>query len=94
MRPEPVNAAILCSGSKRLGKLGDLDRLFAQIRWEKSTLDIEGDSRQRYARQICDTDEIATTVVFLASDDGSCITGTELFVDGGFVLGRRSENSK
>ena len=29
-------------------------------------------------------DEIAKAVVFLASDDASFITGTELFVDGGF----------
>ena len=30
-------------------------------------------------------DEVARTVVFLASDDASYITGTELFVDGGFA---------
>jgi len=30
-------------------------------------------------------DEIASAVVFLASDDSRFITGTELFVDGGFA---------
>ena len=30
-------------------------------------------------------DEIAKAVVFLASDDASFITGTELFVDGGMA---------
>jgi NAD(P)-dependent dehydrogenase (short-subunit alcohol dehydrogenase family) len=33
--------------------------------------------------RIGDPDEVAKAAVFLASDDSSFVTGTELFVDGG-----------
>ena len=35
--------------------------------------------------RLCKPEEIAKAVLFLASDNSSFITGTEVFVDGGFA---------
>jgi NAD(P)-dependent dehydrogenase (short-subunit alcohol dehydrogenase family) len=45
----------------------------------------ENDASSVPLRRFATPDEIAKAVVFLASDDSSYITGTELFVDGGMA---------
>jgi enoyl-[acyl-carrier-protein] reductase (NADH) len=36
---------------------------------------------------ILDPDEIARSVLFLASDAARCVTGQNLYVDGGYLVG-------
>lgn len=46
-----------------------------------------GLSRLQLLKRIGTAEEVARAALFLASDDGSYITGTDLLVDGGLVLG-------
>lgn len=44
-------------------------------------------SQQQLLKRIGTVDELARAALFLAGDDGSYVTGTDLLVDGGLVLG-------
>jgi NAD(P)-dependent dehydrogenase (short-subunit alcohol dehydrogenase family) len=39
-------------------------------------------------------DDVASAVIFLASDEASFITGRDLVIDGGMIAGRRYSDSE
>src|SRR6267154_3256173 len=81
-------------GTSHLAYTGfSLDRSTPSL-WRVSGLLASGEAGQERLKMISNTvplgrlgtpDEIVKAVVFLASDDSSYITGTELFVDDGFA---------
>ena len=63
--------------------MGKLERKIALITGGNSGIGFA--TAKQFVKEFGTPDEIAKAVVFLASDDSSYITGTELSVDGGFA---------
>lgn len=57
-------------------------------------VDVPGPNNGTWLRRSGTGDEVARAIVFLASDDSGYITGTDLPVDGGRILGPKASDWK
>lgn len=73
MEPVPASRE---RGEPRAHRHSGLNRLLAALQGDEQKMLTDGG-------HFGTADEIAAAVVFLASDDGSYMTGAEMFVDGG-----------
>jgi NAD(P)-dependent dehydrogenase (short-subunit alcohol dehydrogenase family) len=81
LAPHGINVSLVAPGMVYAGltkRIYDTNRKFAQLIDKTVPLG-----------RMCTAEEVAGSFLFLASDDGSYVTGTSLLIDGGATLVRR-----